>query len=73
MQLFVKGQTLHALSVSEEASVGHLRALLAGLEGIPAPDQVITCGGSPLDDDGLALGALPELATLTLTARVLGG
>lgn len=73
MQLFVQGQALHALTVSEEASVGQLKTILAGLEGVPGEDQVLTYGGSPLEEDSMSLGALPDLATLTLTARLVGG
>lgn len=73
MQLFVQGQALHAVMVSEEASVGHLKAVLAGLEGVPEENQVLTHGGSPLEEDSMLLGALPDRTTLSLTARLLGG
>lgn len=73
MQLFVQGQALHTLTVSEEASVGQLKAILAGLEGVPADDQVLTYGGSPLEENSMLLGVLPDLTTLTLTARLVGG
>lgn len=73
MQLFVQGQTLHTVSVSSEATVEELKELLASLEGVPAGEQVVAYGGVPLEDDCRVCGAVPELATLSLTARVVGG
>ena len=73
MQLFVQGQALHTVEVSTETTVDDLKGVLAATEGIPAEEQVLSYGGVPLEEDCLICGLVPELATLSVTARVLGG
>ena len=73
MQLFVQGRSLHTLNVSPEATVDELKEVLASSEGIPAQEQVLSYGGVPLEDEYLVCEAVPELATLSVSARVVGG
>ncbi|NXP83416.1 UBIM protein, partial [Ramphastos sulfuratus] len=74
MQLFIRAQSLHTLEVSGAETIAELKARLAPLAGIPAEDQVLLFAGTPLED-GTVLGQspLPELATLELSTRLLGG
>ncbi|NXP30018.1 UBIM protein, partial [Scytalopus superciliaris] len=47
---------------------------VAELLGVPPEDQVLLFAGTPLDDDTvLGQSPLPELATLDLSTRLLGG
>ncbi|NXQ37490.1 UBIM protein, partial [Alaudala cheleensis] len=47
---------------------------VAELSGIPPEDQVLLHAGTPLDDEAvLGQSPLPELATLELSTRLLGG
>jgi len=72
-QLFVQGQTLHTLEVSQETTVSALKSALVAAEGVPAEEQVLTYGGVPLEDDCVLAESVPELATLSVTVRVIGG
>ncbi len=51
LQLFVQGQSVHSVNVTEEATVDELKQTLSGLEGVPGEDQVLSYGGVPLEDD----------------------
>ncbi len=73
MQLFVQGHALHTVDVSAETSVQSLKGLVAELEGIPGEEQVLSYGGVPLEEDCLLCGLVPELGTVTVSARVVGG
>ncbi|XP_064359353.1 ubiquitin-like FUBI-ribosomal protein eS30 fusion protein [Dromaius novaehollandiae] len=74
MQLFVRAQTLHALEVSADETVAQLKARVAALEGIAPQDQVLLCGGAPLDDDAaVGQSGLADFATVEVAARLLGG
>lgn len=73
MQLFVQGQALHTLNVSSETTVEDLKGILSQQEGIPVEEQVLAYGGVPLEGELLVCQSVPELATLNLTARVIGG
>lgn len=73
MQLFIQGQNLHALNISEETTFDELKGVVYDLEGISRDDQVLSYGGVPLEDDGCVLDSVPELGTICLTVRVLGG
>lgn len=73
MQLFVQGQALHALNVTSQTTVDELKGILAQQEGIPPGEQVLAYGGVPLEGDSFVCQSVPELATLSLTARVVGG
>ena len=72
-QLFVQGQTLHTLEVSQETTVSALKSALVAAEGVPAEEQVLTYGGVPLEDDCVLAESVPDLATLSVTVRVIGG
>ena len=50
-----------------------LKSALASVEGVPAEQQVLTYGGVPLDDECVVTESVPELATLSVTVRVVGG
>ncbi|NXC37214.1 UBIM protein, partial [Campylorhamphus procurvoides] len=68
------GQTLLTLEVSGFETLAQIKEKVAELSGVPPEDQVLLFAGSPLDDDTvLGQSALPELATLDLSTRLLGG
>ncbi|XP_043931768.1 ubiquitin-like protein FUBI [Protopterus annectens] len=74
MQLFVRGQTLHTLEVSEQDTVAQIKARVESLEGIASEDQVILLAGVPLEDETvIAHCGLTELLTLDVAARLVGG
>lgn len=73
MQLFVQGQGIHTLNVSQDTRVGDIKETLSELEEIPCEDQVLCYGGLPLDDDSIVCETVPESGTLTLAVRLLGG
>ncbi len=73
LQLFVQGQSVHSVNVTEEATVDELKQTLSGLEGVPGEDQVLSYGGVPLEDESCIADIVPDLGTISLTARVLGG
>ena len=74
MQLFVKGESVHAVEVTDAQSVFELKCAIFTLEGIPADEQVLSYAGKPLSDF-VTVGecGLNDLATLSVTGRVLGG
>lgn len=73
MQIFVQGQFLHAIEVSEETTFDNLKSELVVSEGIEVEDQLLSYGGVPLEDETVVYDVVPELATLNLDVRVLGG
>ncbi|NXG12793.1 UBIM protein, partial [Sakesphorus luctuosus] len=74
MQLFIRGQTLLTLEVSGSETFAQIKEKVAELSGVPPKDQVLLFAGTPLDDDVvLGQSPLPELATLDLSTRLLGG
>lgn len=73
MQLFVQGQDIHTLDVSDETLVSTVKETVSDLEEIPAEDLVVYYGGLPLDDDSLICAAVPESGTVTVAVRLLGG
>ena len=73
LQVFVQGQSLHTLEISPEATVEALKSALAVVEGISAEEQVLSYGGVPLEDECVLADSVPELATLNVNARVVGG
>ncbi len=73
MQLFIQGQELRTFNVTEETTFDHVKSELVGCEGIPMGDQVLSYAGVPLEGDSLVCDTVPELATLSLSVRVLGG
>ncbi|NXN62549.1 UBIM protein, partial [Rynchops niger] len=74
MQLFIRAQSLHTIEVSGDETVAQIKAQVAALAGVPPEDQVLSFGGTPLDDDTvLGQSPLPEFATLELSSRLLGG
>jgi len=73
MPLFIQGSSLHTVNVSEEITVGDLKDILSPSEGVATEDQVLTYGGVPLEDDELVCEEVPDMGTITLTTRILGG
>ena len=73
MQLFVQGQYVHTLNVTQETTISDIKDTLSDLEGIPSVDQVLSYGGSPLGEESLVCEAVPEHGTISLAVRVLGG
>ncbi|XP_041467824.1 ubiquitin-like protein FUBI isoform X1 [Lytechinus variegatus] len=74
MQLFVRTDETHTLEVTGEESVADLKAKIQELSGFSASEQVLSCCGTPLDDDlTLSQNGLLDLMTLELSGRLLGG
>lgn len=73
MQLFVQGQHVHTLNVTDDTTVIDIKETLTDLEDIPSDDQVLSYGGLPLEDDCLVCETVPECGTISLATRVLGG
>ena len=73
MQLFVRGQTLHAISVTCGTTASDLKNILSVFEGIPTEEQLLTYAGVPLEDDAVVVDFVPEHGTVGLTARIIGG
>ena len=72
-QVFVQGECLHTLEVSPEATVESLKSALATVEGVSVEDQVLTYGGVPLQDGSALFDCVPEMGTLSVNVRVVGG
>lgn len=74
MQLFVRGQETHTLEVTGIESIQELKSQIATVAGIPARDQVLLYAGSPLEDDNTLFGReVPDMATIDVVGRLLGG
>lgn len=73
MQLFVKGETLHAVNVTGNETVEDLKGILSPLESIPIEEQVLSYGGVVLENEGLLSELVLPGGTLELTGRLLGG
>ncbi|XP_073480189.1 ubiquitin-like FUBI-ribosomal protein eS30 fusion protein [Aquarana catesbeiana] len=74
MQLFISGQSLHTLDVSEQDTVLDVKAHVAQLEGLEDCDLVLSCGGAAVGDDVLlSQSDVCDQCTLDLSGRLLGG
>ena len=73
MQLFVKGETLHAINVTGNETVEDLKGILSPLESIPIEEQVLSYGGVVLESEGLISELVVPGGTLELTGRLYGG
>nr|ACO51982.1 40S ribosomal protein S30 [Aquarana catesbeiana] len=74
MQLFVSGQSLHTLDVSEQDTVLDVKTRVAQLEGLEDCDLVLSYGGAALGDDVLlSQSGVGDQCTLDLSGRLLGG
>jgi small subunit ribosomal protein S30e len=73
MQIFVQGQSIHAINLTEDYTVVQLKETLYEVEGVPVNQQVLSYGGLPLEDSTLLTDVVPPLGTVALSARVLGG
>merc|ERR1711894_450557 len=74
MQLFIRGQNLHTLTLDGSDSVLCVKNELALREGIDVDDQVLLYAGRPLENElSLEECDVVDQATLDLSARLLGG
>ncbi len=74
MQLFVRGQQNHTLEVRGDDLVSDVKLQLETLTDICVDDQLLMTGAEVLLDDlSLSHYGIPELATLDLSVRMLGG
>ncbi|XP_040188300.1 ubiquitin-like protein FUBI [Rana temporaria] len=74
MQLFISGQSLHTLDVSDQDTVLDVKARVAQLEGLVDCDLVLSYGGAALGDDVLlSQSGVGDQCTLDLAGRLLGG
>ncbi|XP_077319684.1 ubiquitin-like FUBI-ribosomal protein eS30 fusion protein isoform X2 [Lithobates pipiens] len=74
MQLFISGQSLHTLDVSDQDTVLNVKARVAQLEGLEDCDLVLSYGGAALGDDVLlSQSGVGDQCTLELSGRLLGG
>lgn len=73
MQLFVKGETLHAINITENGTVEDLKGILCPMECIPIEEQVLSYGGVVLEDEDLVSELVLPGGTLELTGRLYGG
>lgn len=74
MQLFIRGQNLHNLTLDGSDSILCVKNELALREGIDVDDQVLLYAGRPLENElSLEECEIVDQATLDLTVRLLGG
>merc|ERR1712117_746642 len=74
MQLFVRGQNIHTLTVDGSDSILCVKNELALREGIDVDDQVLLYAGRPLENEfSLEECELVDQATLELSVRLLAG
>lgn len=73
MQLFVKGESLHAVNLADDETVGQLKGIMSSMEGIPIEEQVLSYGGVMLEDQDRVSELVLPGATLELTGRLYGG
>ena len=73
MQIFAQAGLLHTINVSDETTVGDLKVLLSQAEGLAVGDQVVAFGGVPLENESTLCSQVPELGTVTVSPRLLGG
>ena len=76
MQLFVKSLSGRTLTVDAQPAqlVSELKSAVQGIEGIPADEQRLVCGGAELvDDRSLESYDIEGESTIDLSLRLLGG
>ena len=73
MQLFVKGESLHTINLTENETVGQLKGMLSSMENIPIEEQVLSYGGVMLEDEDHVSELVLPGGTLELTGRLYGG
>ncbi|XP_035232797.1 uncharacterized protein LOC118204598 [Stegodyphus dumicola] len=72
MQLFLRSQNVHPVDVNNER-ISYLKTFLEKVEGISSEEQVLYCGGIPLDDDQEIAQCLTDGATIDVCVRLRGG
>jgi len=73
MQIFVRGQELHALELSGGETVLQIAQKVADLEGLIVDDVAMYCAGRPLESNEFLSSYTTDLGTLELEVRMLGG
>ena len=73
MQLFVKGDTLHTVNVTEEETVEQVKEVLTPVTCIPIEEQVLSYGGVVLENEDVISELVLPGGTLELTGRLYGG
>ncbi|KAG8561418.1 hypothetical protein GDO81_015341 [Engystomops pustulosus] len=74
MQIFLKGQDLHTLDVSDQDTVLDVKNRIAQLEGLLDCDLVLSYAGISLEDEAeLSECGVQDQCTLNVTSRLLGG
>ena len=72
MQIFIAGQSTRVVDVESTTTIKTVKDQIVTLEGIPCEEQQITFCGTPLEDDS-TFESMPELSTLFVTGKLLGG
>ncbi|KAL5250186.1 hypothetical protein ACHWQZ_G016046 [Mnemiopsis leidyi] len=73
MQIFVQGTSTHAVNVQPETTVQDIRKRICSIEQVAYEDLCFHYAGLPLDDDVMLNEALPNLATIVASGKLLGG
>ena len=73
MQLFVKGDTLRTVEVTEDQTVEQVKDALTPLFSIPIEEQVLSYGGVVLENEDVVSELVLPGSTLELTGRLYGG
>ncbi|KAM3918581.1 ubiquitin-like FUBI-ribosomal protein eS30 fusion protein [Leptodactylus fuscus] len=74
MQIFITGQTLHTLDVSNQDTVFDIKTHIAELEGLLDCDLIVSFSGLSLEDEAvLSECGVQDQCTLNVTGRLLGG
>ncbi|GAB1597710.1 ubiquitin FUBI, partial [Argonauta hians] len=72
MQLFVKANDTHTLSLQGNETIQDVKNMLFSLGGFDVNQQVLMFNGSPLAND-FSVASLQDMNTLHLDMRMLGG
>ncbi|KAK3740066.1 hypothetical protein QZH41_011408 [Actinostola sp. cb2023] len=74
MQLFIRGESLHTLTLDGCDSILSVKNEIALREGIDVEDQVLLYAGRPLENElSVEECEIDDQATLELSVRLLGG
>ena len=73
MQLFVNAQAQHVFEAGALSSVEDVKCFVESVEGIPASEQYLVCGGRPLEAGVLADAGVCALSTIEVGVRMVGG
>ncbi|XP_063686641.1 ubiquitin-like FUBI-ribosomal protein eS30 fusion protein [Bolinopsis microptera] len=73
MQIFVQGTSTHAVSVNSDTTVEEIKERICNIEQVAYEDLCFHYAGVPLEDDVMLNDALPNLATIVASGKLLGG